>query len=333
MIDAFTMSPGPPTWSRDMAAHIAVSIVVALSLAASSAGADPTTFWGQFPVNVTNGVPYTIPLGTGSQVTATMTTGGSQGMHGVSLDTLGRSATALDYSQLNVLGIFNGGGSAAVTTTITISDVQMGTSHKRGLLMVGAVNGLSSPITVTSSVPGRVATFTLIGSFDYTPDNSAPISWNPGSGTFQTGAPIANDSRCIVIDLGDLETDGTLTISLNQWLNDGIVFAIGEEWLPNVGVPPSSAQAVTFRPLHPNPARNSATLAFSLPTASPARIDLFDVSGRHLARLVDRTYDAGTHTLHWDLRDHAGARVPAGLVFARLATPDGVLTRRVLVTH
>jgi hypothetical protein len=309
-----------------------IAVVATLLTLAPAAGAAPT-FWGQFPTSPVVDTPYALPLGPGSQVTATISTGGTQGLNGADLDTLGRAATGLDYDNLYCLGVFNGGGQASVPTSITFSNAQVGAQHKRGLLMVGAVNGFSSPITVTSSVPGRVATWTVVGAFAYGLSNSFSITWDAGAGIFVTAGPIANDSKCIAIDLGDLESDGTITVSLSQWLDDGILFALGEEWLSDVAVPQGSTGAVTFHPLHPNPARSSSTLAFSVPATSRARIELFDVNGRRLATLADREFDAGHHTVNWDLRDDAGAPVPAGLVFARLSTPTGALTRRLLVTR
>ena len=52
---------------------------------------------------------------------------------------------------------------------------------------------------------------------------------------------------------------------------------------------------------------------------------VFDVSGRLVATLVDRpALDAGTHTIHWDLRDQGGQRVQAGVYLVRLRTESSV---------
>jgi hypothetical protein len=100
----------------------------------------------------------------------------------------------------------------------------------RGFIGVGAVNGFSSPVTVTSSLAGAVQTWTQVGSaFDFGLANSFPIAWNAPSGTFTTTAPIANDSKVIVLDVGSLAQYATITVSLDQWLDDGVLFLVGEE--------------------------------------------------------------------------------------------------------
>jgi hypothetical protein len=166
--------------------HAILPLAVTLLLAVPAAAplAAPGTFWAHFPAGpVAVGVPLTLPMSEGSHVDVTLQTGGTQGTNGVDSDTLGSGATGLDYEHLYLVGLFNGGGTTTVPTTLTFSNVQVGASHRRGLLMVGAVNGQSSPVTVTSSVGGRVATWTVVGEpFDFGASNAYPITWNAGCG-------------------------------------------------------------------------------------------------------------------------------------------------------
>jgi hypothetical protein len=316
--------------------HALLPLAAALSLAVSASAslAAPSTFWAQFPAGpFAVGVPATLTLADGSHVDLTVQTGGTQGVNGSDSDTLGSGATGLAYDHLYVLGIFNGGGSGTVPTTLTFSNVQVSASHRRGLLLVGAVNGQSSPVTVTSSVGGRVATWTVVGeTFAFGPNNAFPIDWDPAAGQFRTNALSGNDSRCIVLDLGDLRTDGTITVSLQQYLADGIVYAFGEELSGSLGVPePEAGTALRLAPPRPNPAREGVALEFALPAASHVRMAAFDLAGRRLAILANGEFGAGTHDVPWDLHDAAGARVRAGLVFVRLETRDGERTQRLLV--
>jgi len=54
-------------------------------------------------------------------------------------------------------------------------------------------------------------------------------------------------------------------------------------------------------------------------------LELFDLSGRRVARIVSGTLEAGHHETRWRTFDDRGARVPAGLYFVRFSTPG--LTR------
>ena len=64
----------------------------------------------------------------------------------------------------------------------------------------------------------------------------------------------------------------------------------------------------------PNPARGALT--FSRPGAVAVPLDLFDLAGRRFVSLAPRLVPGGVQW-GWDRRDAAGARVSAGVVFAR----------------
>jgi hypothetical protein len=300
----------------------------------SLAGASSRAYWldfpaGPFPVGVTTAVGDS----GGTLVDLTVQTGGSQGAQGVDLDTLGVAETGLNYTNFHVLGIFDGGGTSRVLTTLTFSNIRPGPSHHSGLLMVGAMNGGSSPVTVTSSVAGRVVTWTVVGQpFDLSADNSFPVDWDPGSGQIQTSAPGINDSQGIVVDLGDLHGDGTVTLSLGQALFDGIFFGFGEEVLDVTGVE-DAARTPTLalaRPT-PNPTRSSAQLQFQLPASGHARISAYDVAGRLLAVIVDGDFTAGPHLARWDLGDRSGLTAAPGVVCLRLEASGEVRTQKLLI--
>ena len=51
----------------------------------------------------------------------------------------------------------------------------------------------------------------------------------------------------------------------------------------------------------PNPVRQAAALAFSVPEPGPVSLDVVDVLGRRVAVLVDGDRDTGRHTVRWDV--------------------------------
>ncbi len=72
-------------------------------------------------------------------------------------------------------------------------------------------------------------------------------------------------------------------------------------------------------------------LALEGPGARHARLDIFDVRGRRLQRLLDGPVAAGPRELIWEGRDAEGRRQASGLYFARLAVDGQVLTARLLL--
>ncbi len=78
----------------------------------------------------------------------------------------------------------------------------------------------------------------------------------------------------------------------------------------------------------PNPASQSATIRFTLPSASPVTLVVYDLMGREVARLVDRTLDAGAHAATLD-----ATALSSGTYVYRLVTPSGALTRTLVVAR
>jgi flagellar hook assembly protein FlgD len=61
-----------------------------------------------------------------------------------------------------------------------------------------------------------------------------------------------------------------------------------------------------------------------LAVATTARLELYDLSGRRVAVLVDGPLASGTHVLRWNGRDPSGAPAGSGVYLARLVTPGVV---------
>ncbi len=87
-----------------------------------------------------------------------------------------------------------------------------------------------------------------------------------------------------------------------------------------------------FHPVHPNPFNPMATLAFDVPgtadAALPVTLDIFDVSGRLVRRLIEGAVESGTHQVLWDGRGQDGGARASGVYFARIAIGDFVATQK-----
>ena len=99
---------------------------------------------------------------------------------------------------------------------------------------------------------------------------------------------------------------------------------------PATSAPPARVELTQNQP---NPFNPTTTIAFGLPAASAVQLDVFDVRGRALRRLVDGDRGAGRHTAVWDGRDAGGHAVPSGVYFYRLQAGDTVLARRMLLVR
>ncbi len=75
------------------------------------------------------------------------------------------------------------------------------------------------------------------------------------------------------------------------------------------------------------------TFLVEMPRAGTVRLDLFDLQGRRLRRLVDRDLPAGATVIPWDGRDGAGLAMSRGLYFARLTTPTASRTVKLVLAR
>ncbi len=79
---------------------------------------------------------------------------------------------------------------------------------------------------------------------------------------------------------------------------------------------------------YPNPFNAKTTIFYSLEKESRVTIDIYDLSGRRVASIVNSNQPAGDHQVIWDGADSDGNPVSSGVYFYRLIVEDKSLTRR-----
>ncbi|MCK4415304.1 MAG: hypothetical protein KAY32_17355 [Candidatus Eisenbacteria sp.] len=63
----------------------------------------------------------------------------------------------------------------------------------------------------------------------------------------------------------------------------------------------------------PNPARGAITWTFELPAPVPVRVEVFDLTGRRVATLIQERLGPGVCQVEWDGRLDSGRRLPSGI--------------------
>lgn len=87
--------------------------------------------------------------------------------------------------------------------------------------------------------------------------------------------------------------------------------------------------ALQLRPCTPNPFQAETEIAFALPAAAHATIEVYSVTGRKVRTLLDGRAEAGTHRITWDGTDDLRKDAPAGVYYIRLSTPVDRIVRSV----
>lgn len=82
--------------------------------------------------------------------------------------------------------------------------------------------------------------------------------------------------------------------------------------------PRAARRGIELDSIAPNPMNPGTSIRFTLTQPGPVRIDLYDVRGRHVRRLIEASLDSGEHQARWDGTDDQGRGVASGVYFVRV---------------
>ncbi len=97
----------------------------------------------------------------------------------------------------------------------------------------------------------------------------------------------------------------------------------------------SGANRVALLPaaISPNPFTGAARLGYTLPAPGRADLCIYSVDGRAVTTLVSGEQAAGSHAVVWNGQTDNGARLAAGLYFARLTWKGQSSVTRIVLAH
>ncbi|UCC79933.1 MAG: T9SS type A sorting domain-containing protein [Candidatus Zixiibacteriota bacterium] len=91
-----------------------------------------------------------------------------------------------------------------------------------------------------------------------------------------------------------------------------------------MGVEPP--RITTIKSNYPNPFNSQTTIIYSVANLGPIpaqiNVNIYDIVGRLVKRLVDERKEVGVYRITWDGRDDSGSECPSGVYFARIVQWD-----------
>jgi hypothetical protein len=186
----------------------------------------------------------------------------------------------------------------------------------------------------------------MLANGNYNPAQHAPPTFYQTTDMVADGAAgmrVTFDVRDVSADLHGIDPGdsvgfgGTTQTDLDD---GGGLTGYGVEIHPVVPLPESAGlnellpdlrSGLRINGVVPNPLRGQATVSYTLPRTASVNLDVFDIRGRLVTRLVNECQPAGDHQVAWDGRDQRSVAVPAGVYFTRLDTPQGSATQRVVI--
>jgi hypothetical protein len=82
---------------------------------------------------------------------------------------------------------------------------------------------------------------------------------------------------------------------------------------------------------YPNPFNPATTMTYSVPERCNVALKIYDVSGKCVARLVDREQGRGSHSVEWNGKDETGNSVASGIYLYRLSAGNQTIARKMVV--
>ncbi len=82
---------------------------------------------------------------------------------------------------------------------------------------------------------------------------------------------------------------------------------------------------------YPNPFNPTTNIDFYLPQASDVKLDIYNILGQRVTRLIEGKVDAGMNTITWNSTDQNGNQVASGVYFYKLSVGDKSKSKRMVL--
>jgi hypothetical protein len=82
---------------------------------------------------------------------------------------------------------------------------------------------------------------------------------------------------------------------------------------------------------YPNPFNPETTISFTLPTEGDVLVDVFNLKGQRVQRLLSDTLGSGEHCIQWNGQDEEGKAVASGTYFYRIQYNNASYTRKMVL--
>ena len=140
------------------------------------------------------------------------------------------------------------------------------------------------------------------------------LTWN----SLDCGSPVASAGGSYVLGGTTGQAEGGVAAGSGYTLQGG--FWQGSLVPTDAPSGDEPATSLSFR-LHgntPNPFAASTTIVFTTASASDVELRIYDLAGRLVRTVLDRSLGAGRHQVFWNGDDDTGHPVAKGIYFTRL---------------
>lgn len=159
--------------------------------------------------------------------------------------------------------------------------------------------------------------------------NAVTVRYGRGDGTFGPRHDHLAGDGAADLAVADFDGDGDLDVAVAN-ARDNTVSVLENLTAPTTDAPRPRTPATAFA-LHgawPNPSRGALRVSFVLPDDRPARLEVWDVTGRRVAARDVGGFGAGAHRVEMQ-----NGQLPPGVYLLRLSRAGESLERRVAIVR
>jgi hypothetical protein len=138
------------------------------------------------------------------------------------------------------------------------------------------------------------------------------------------GIPIDNMAGYLVTDTLDIYTDSG---------HQKVILKVDSDLLSSLPDNKDLSSISRIGPIMPNPFSSMTRISFILDNPLKASLIVYNLQGQQIRVLADGDFSSGKHEVVWERKDGSGADVKPGIYVVKLATPQGIDTRKLVVSY
>lgn len=202
-------------------------------------------------------------------------------------------------------------------------------------VVVGDMNGDSSANTIVVTGSGQIHCYygagNYIPNFPIGPEIPAQITATPALGNLDgdldleivVGLRTTNQNLLVIDYKANAITAGLIWPNFGKdiWRSHSYTDVV-----TSVSENPDIPDEFKLLQNYPNPFNAITVIGFNIPSTSRVRLEIYDILGRRIETVLDKTLPAGYHELKWDAENRS-----SGIYFYRIKSGDQASTRRMLL--
>ena len=81
---------------------------------------------------------------------------------------------------------------------------------------------------------------------------------------------------------------------------------------------------------YPNPFNPGTTIRYKIAEAKNVIIEIFNISGERIIRLINEAHQPGEYEIYWDGRDDNSQEVTSGVYIYRIWTGENTISKKMM---